>query len=184
MKIKKNKLIKLAILICVIAIAILMISASGDKMKGIATIETNMGTMKFQLEMEKAPKTSENFINLSQKGFYDGLIFHRVIKDFMIQGGCPEGTGMGGPGYKIKDEFHPDLKHDRIGILSMANSGPNTGGSQFFITLEETPWLDRKHAVFGHIIEGEDVLKEIGSVPTGTADRPLEDVVIEKITIE
>jgi len=185
MRLKKNKIRKIAIIICIIGVLLVVISTQNeDKMKGIATIETSMGTMKFQLEMEKAPKTSENFINLSQKGFYNGLIFHRVIEDFMIQGGCPEGTGMGGPGYKIKDEFHPDLKHDKIGILSMANAGPNTGGSQFFITLKETPWLDGKHAVFGHLIEGEDVLKEIGSVATGTADRPLEDVVIEKITIE
>lgn len=184
MKLKKNKLRKIAIVVFIIFIAILIISIGGDNMKGIATIETSMGDMKFQLEMEKAPKTSENFINLSEKGFYDGLIFHRVIKDFMIQSGCPEGTGRGGPGYTIDDEFHPDLKHDKMGILSMANAGPNTGGSQFFITLNATPWLDGKHAVFGHILEGEEVLKKIGSVETGSMDRPVEEVKIKKITIE
>ena len=153
-------------------------------MKGIATIKTNMGAMKFQLEMEKAPVTSQNFINLSQKGFYNGLIFHRVIKGFMIQGGDPNGDGTGGPGYTIRDEFHDELKHNKIGILSMANRGPNTGGSQFFITLAPTPWLDGHYSVFGHLIDGEDVLKKIGSVPTDSRDKPLKDVVIEKITVE
>ncbi len=153
-------------------------------MKGIVTIETNKGTMKFQLETEKAPKTSQNFIDLAQKGYYDSLVFHRVIKDFMIQGGDPNGDGTGGPGYSIEDEFHPDLGHDKAGILSMANSGPNTGGSQFFVTLAATSWLDNKHAVFGHVIEGEDVLMAIGSVEVGPMDRPLEPIVMEKVTVE
>jgi len=153
-------------------------------MKGIVTMETSMGTMKFQLEMEKAPETSQNFIDLAEDGFYDGLIFHRVIEGFMIQGGCPDGDGTGGPGYEIDDEFHEDLKHDKMGILSMANHGPDTGGSQFFITLDETPWLDGKHAIFGHLIEGEEVLESIGSVDTDSTDRPIEDVVIEKVEVE
>jgi len=153
-------------------------------MKGIVTMETSMGTMKFQLEMEKAPETSQNFIDLAEDGFYDGLIFHRVIDGFMIQGGCPKGDGTGGPGYEIDDEFHEDLKHDKVGILSMANHGPDTGGSQFFITLDETPWLDGKHAVFGHLIEGEEVLEAIGSVETDSRDKPIEDVVMEKVEVD
>jgi len=155
-----------------------------DEMKGIAVVKTNMGTMKIQLELEKAPLTSQNFIDLANKGFYDGLIFHRVIENFMIQGGDPSGDGTGGPGYKIDDEFHPDLSHNSAGILSMANSGPNSGGSQFFITLVPTTWLDGAHAVFGHVIEGEDVLAAIGDVETGARDKPLEDVVVESVTIE
>ncbi|MCK5039467.1 MAG: peptidylprolyl isomerase [Candidatus Aenigmarchaeota archaeon] len=150
----------------------------------IAVIQTNHGTMELELFEKKAPITTKNFIDLVNKGFYDNLIFHRVIKDFMIQGGCPDGTGMGGPGYAIKDEFHPELRHSSIGMLSMANSGPNTGGSQFFITLIPTPHLDNHHTVFGKIIKGEDVLKEIGSVQTGAEDRPVDPVTIEKITIK
>ncbi len=164
-------------------IFIIMILGGFLDMKGIVTMETNMGTMKFQLEMEKAPVTSQNFIKLAEDGFYDGLKFHRVIEGFMIQGGCPNGDGTGGPGYYIEDEFHEELKHDSIGILSMANSGPDTGGSQFFITLDKTPWLNGKHAIFGHIIEGKDVLKKIGSVETDSTDRPMEDVIIKKVTV-
>ena len=133
---------------------------------------------------DKAPQTTKNFIDLVEKGFYDGLIFHRVIAGFMIQGGCPNGTGTGGPGYTIKDEFHPDLKHNAPGILSMANAGPNTGGSQFFITLEKTPWLDGHHAVFSKVIKGMDVVEKIGKSETDFQDKPLETVVIEKITIK
>ena len=153
------------------------------KMGRTATIETNLGTMKIELFEDKAPITTKNFIDLAEKGFYDGLIFHRVIKGFMIQGGDPKGDGTGGPGYAIDDEFHPDLKHDGAGVLSMANSGPNTGGSQFFITLAATPWLDGKHSVFAKITEGEDVLKKIGDVKVGPNDKPVEDVVVEKVTI-
>jgi peptidyl-prolyl cis-trans isomerase A (cyclophilin A) len=149
----------------------------------IAEINTNMGTMKIELFLDKAPETVNNFIKLSEDGFYDGVIFHRIIEDFMIQGGDPTGTGMGGPGYQIPDEFHPYLKHDKKGILSMANAGPNTGGSQFFITLVPTPWLDNRHSVFGVLVEGEDVLDAIGNVETGANDRPLENVVIESIKI-
>ncbi len=149
----------------------------------IAVIETNYGTMEIELFEQRAPITTKNFIELTEKGFYNGLTFHRVIKEFMIQGGCPKGDGTGGPGYEIQDEFHPELKHSKAGILSMANAGPNTGGSQFFITLIPTPWLDGKHSVFGQIIKGKGVLEEIGSIKTGSMDKPIEPVVIKKITI-
>jgi len=148
-----------------------------------AQFTTNMGSFTIELFEDKAPVTTKNFIDLAKKGFFDGVIFHRVIKDFMIQGGDPTGTGRGGPGYTIKDEFHPDLVHGGPGILSMANAGPNTGGSQFFITLEATPWLDGKHAVFGEVKEGMDVIEAIGSTPTAPGDRPLEDVVMQSVTI-
>ena len=150
----------------------------------VADFDTNKGQFTVELFEDKAPQTTKNFITLVEKGFYNNLIFHRVIDGFMIQGGDPEGTGMGGPGYTIKDEFSPDLKHDAPGILSMANAGPNTGGSQFFITLDKTPWLDGKHAVFGKVIKNMDVVKAIGKVQTGPNDRPVEDVVINTITIQ
>ena len=145
---------------------------------------TNMGTFVAEMFEDKAPKTTKNFIDLTEKGFYNGLIFHRVIADFMIQGGCPQGIGIGGPGYTIDDEFGPGLKHDDEGILSMANAGPNTGGSQFFITLNKTSWLDGKHAVFGKVTKGMEVVYKIGNVKTGPMDRPIIPVVIKKITIE
>lgn len=153
-------------------------------MNSIAKFETSMGVFKIELLEDKVPVTAKNFISLVEKNFYDGLVFHRIIANFMIQGGCPKGTGTGGPGYQIPDEFDPELKHDAVGILSMANSGPNTGGSQFFITLVPTPWLDNHHAVFGRVVEGLEVVKNIGIVKTGWNDRPEVDVVIEKITIE
>jgi peptidyl-prolyl cis-trans isomerase B (cyclophilin B) len=127
----------------------------------VATIATNKGTIKLQLHDEKAPKTVANFEKLVGDGFYDGLKFHRVIADFMIQGGCPRGDGTGGPGYTFEDEFHSELKHDGPGVLSMANAGPNTNGSQFFITHVATPWLDNKHSVFGRVVEGQDVVDAI-----------------------
>jgi len=127
----------------------------------VATIETNKGKIRLQLEDGKVPKTVENFEKLAKQGFYDGLKFHRVIADFMIQTGCPQGTGTGGPGYKFGDELHKELKHDGPGVLSMANSGPNTNGSQFFITHVATPWLDGKHSVFGRVLEGQDVVDSI-----------------------
>lgn len=148
-----------------------------------ARFVTNMGEFDVELFEKRAPVTTQNFIDLAEKGFYDGLSFHRVIEDFMIQGGCPEGTGRGGPGYTIEDEFHPELRHESPGILSMANAGPNTGGSQFFITLVGTPWLDDKHAVFGKVREGMDVVREVGAVQTGGDDRPLEEVRIENLRI-
>jgi peptidyl-prolyl cis-trans isomerase A (cyclophilin A) len=143
-----------------------------------------MGSFAVELFEDKAPKTAQNFIDLAEKGFYDGIVFHRVIEGFMIQGGCPAGTGTGGPGYTIPDEFHPELRHTGEGILSMANAGPNTGGSQFFVTLAPTSWLDGKHAVFGKVVEGMDVVRSIGSTPTGPGDRPLEAVTMEKVTIQ
>ena len=121
-----------------------------------ATINTTKGTIRLTLSPDKAPLTVLNFVNLSKKGFYDGLTFHRVIPDFMIQGGCPTGNGTGGPGYKFKDEFSPDLKHDKPGILSMANAGPNTNGSQFFITHVPTDWLNNRHTVFGEVVDATD----------------------------
>jgi len=157
---------------------------TATKKNSVAKFETSKGNFTVELFEDKAPVTTKNFIDLVNKKFYDGLIFHRVIDGFMIQGGDPKGNGTGGPGYTIKDEFHPDLKHDSAGILSMANAGPNTGGSQFFITLAPTPWLDNKHAVFGKVITGLDVVQGIGKVKTGSMDKPVEDVVIKKITIE
>ena len=144
---------------------------------------TNKGTFVAEMFEDKAPLTTKNFIELTEKGFYNGTIFHRVIEDFMIQGGDPTGTGMGGPGYKIKDEFGPGLKHDDEGILSMANAGPNTGGSQFFITLAPTPWLNGHHAIFGKIVEGIEVVRLIGVVPTDFRDRPREAVIMEKVEV-
>jgi len=149
-----------------------------------AYVKTSMGDFSIDLYTAQAPLTTGNFIKLAKKGFYDGLIFHRVIPNFMIQGGCPHGSGRGGPGYTIKDEFHPDLKHDDKGMLSMANAGPNTGGSQFFITVSKTPWLDGKHAVFGKISDGYDVIDRISQVKTGRNDKPVTDIVINSITIE
>lgn len=144
---------------------------------------TNKGVFVAEMFEDKAPLTTKNFIELTEKGFYDGVIFHRVIEDFMIQGGDPTGTGMGGPGYKIKDEFGEGLKHDDEGILSMANAGPNTGGSQFFITLAPTPWLDGHHAIFGRIVEGMEVVRLIGVVPTDFRDRPKDPVIMEKVEV-
>jgi peptidyl-prolyl cis-trans isomerase B (cyclophilin B) len=127
----------------------------------IATIETDRGTIRLELFDEQTPKTVANFEKLSADGFYDGLTFHRVIPDFMIQGGCPRGTGTGGPGYTFEDELDPELRHDGPGVLSMANAGPNTNGSQFFITHVPTPWLDGKHSVFGRVIEGQEVVDAV-----------------------
>lgn len=163
-----------------------------------AQFETNMGTFKVKLFADKAPKTVENFVGLAEgtkewtdpktgakvkKPFYDGLIFHRVIDGFMLQGGDPLGKGTGGPGYQFEDEFDPSLRHSKPGILSMANAGPNTNGSQFFVTVAATPWLDNRHSVFGEVVEGMDVVNKIGKVKTGFQDRPVEDVVIKKLTI-
>jgi cyclophilin family peptidyl-prolyl cis-trans isomerase len=147
------------------------------------TFETNLGTFKAELFEERAPETTANFVSLVEKEFYDGVLFHRVIEDFMIQGGCPEGTGRGGPGYQIDDEFHPELRHESEGILSMANAGPNTGGSQFFVTLAATPWLDNRHAVFGKVVDGMEVVREIGSVETGRGDRPLDEVRMTSVRV-
>ncbi len=164
-----------------------------------AHFSTTDGDFVIRLFDKDAPKTVENFVGLAEgtkpwsdpktgqqvtRPFYNGLIFHRVIDGFMIQGGCPQGNGMGGPGYKFPDEFSRNLRHDRAGILSMANAGPNTNGSQFFITLGPTPHLDNRHSVFGEVVEGMDVVKNIGKTKTGRQDRPVNDVVINSVTIE
>jgi cyclophilin family peptidyl-prolyl cis-trans isomerase len=142
-----------------------------------ARVETSAGTMLLQLYADKAPNTVNNFVFLAREGFYDGTIFHRVIKDFMAQGGDPTGTGTGGPGYRFADEFHPDLKHDRAGVLSMANAGPNTNGSQFFITHVPTPWLDHKHTIFGEVSQGMEVLLAIPPRDPSRPDSPAVSIV-------
>jgi peptidyl-prolyl cis-trans isomerase A (cyclophilin A) len=164
-----------------------------------ATFKTSEGSFKVKLYDDKAPKTVANFTDLAEgkkewkdpksgtkvtRPFYDGTIFHRVIENFMIQGGCPMGNGMGDPGYRFADEFGPGLRHDREGLLSMANAGPNTNGSQFFITLVPTPWLDNKHAVFGEVVEGMDIIRAIGKVKTGAQDRPAKEIKVESVTIQ
>ena len=164
-----------------------------------ATFVTTEGSFKARLFDQEAPKTVENFVGLAEgtkdwtdprtnrkvrQPYYDGVIFHRVIDGFMIQGGDPLGQGIGGPGYKFADEFHPSLRHSKAGILSMANSGPNTNGGQFFITLGPTPHLDNRHSVFGEVVEGMEIVKKIGSAKTGRGDRPVKDIVIETITVE
>jgi cyclophilin family peptidyl-prolyl cis-trans isomerase len=154
----------------------------------VAVIKTNMGTIEILLLDKHVPKTVENFVGLAEKGYYNGIIFHRVIENFMIQGGDPTGTGRGGEsfwGKAFEDEFNMDLKHETPGVLSMANAGPNTNGSQFFITLVPTPWLDGKHSIFGHVINGMDVVQAIGKVATSQPyNKPLKDVVMESVTIE
>ncbi len=165
----------------------------------IAIFETNRGTFKVKLFADKAPKTVENFVGLAEgtkewsdpktgkktkSNFYDGLKFHRCIPNFMIQGGDPLGTGTGGPGYRFEDEFNSALNHSKPGMLSMANAGPNTNGSQFFVTVAATPWLDGKHTVFGEVIEGMEVVNSISTTKTGSMDRPVEDVVINHLKIE
>ena len=163
-----------------------------DLERATAVFDTNMGTFEAELYAKECPETVWNFINLAEGrqeteqggNFYDGLTFHRVIAGFVIQGGCPQGTGAGGPGYNFKDEFDSSLRHDSEGILSMANAGPGTNGSQFFVTLAPTPHLDNRHSVFGKVVKGMDVVKKIGSTKTAAGDRPVEDVVMEKVTIK
>ena len=162
-----------------------------DIERATAEFSTNLGDFKIELYCKECPETTWNFINLAegrQEGvkegpYYNGLVFHRVIAGFMIQGGCPQGKGTGGPGYSFEDECLPELKHDVEGILSMANAGPGTNGSQFFITLGATPHLNGRHTVFGKVIDGLDVIKTIGTAPTGFQDRPSEDIVINTVTI-
>jgi peptidyl-prolyl cis-trans isomerase A (cyclophilin A) len=164
-----------------------------------AIFETSQGNIVIKLLEKEAPKTVENFVGLAEgtkeftnektgkkekRPFYDGLVFHRVIPDFMIQGGCPHGSGMGGPGYKFADEFHTSLKHAKPGKLSMANSGPNTNGSQFFITVAATPWLDNRHTIFGEVVEGQEVANKISTLPRDRSDRPNTPVTINHLKIE
>ena len=159
--------------------------------RATAVFETNMGTFEAELFAKECPETVWNFINLAEGrqetdrdgNYYDGLGFHRVIENFVIQGGCPLGNGTSGPGYQFADEFHPDLRHDGPGVLSMANAGPGTNGSQFFVTLAPTPHLDNRHTVFGKVTRGMDVVMKIGTVPTGPMDKPKAPVVMEKVTI-
>lgn len=156
-----------------------------------AIVETSLGTFEAELYAKECPETVWNFVNLAEGrqeterggNFYNGLTFHRVIKNFVIQGGCPIGNGTGGPGYQFGDEFDPSLKHDSGGVFSMANAGPGTNGSQFFVTLAPTPHLDRGHSVFGRVVKGMDVVEKIGSVETGSMDKPIEPVVIKGVTI-
>ena len=174
------------------------------------TFHTNHGEFTVELYADRAPRTVENFLNLAEHdpaasddpapdtttwedpesgeirgdSLYEGVTFHRIIDDFMIQGGDPTGTGRGGPGYEFDDEFHDDLRHDDEGILSMANSGPDTNGSQFFVTLDPQPHLDDRHAVFGKVIDGMDVVREIGNLPTGRNDQPREEVVVESVDVD
>ena len=183
-----NILKKILALVSIVIFALLVSACGGEKKVEkpkplTAVFETNMGTFEVALATEDAPGTSNNFIKLARAGFYNGLVFHRVIDGFMIQGGDPMGNGRGGPGYQIKDEFSPKLKHDGEGVLSMANSGPNTGGSQFFITLKATPWLDGKHAVFGKVTKGMEVVRKIGKVKIDGNDKPVQDVIIKTISI-
>ncbi len=163
-----------------------------EEVGGLSAIfKTTMGDFEIELFAKEAPETVWNFVNLAEGrqktakegNFYDGLVFHRVIRGFMIQGGCPEGSGRGGPGYRFQDEFVRDLRHSGEGILSMANAGPGTNGSQFFITLGATPHLDGRHTVFGKVVKGLDVVKKIGDTPTGAMDRPKTDVVINHVEI-
>jgi peptidyl-prolyl cis-trans isomerase A (cyclophilin A) len=164
-----------------------------------ATLRTNQGQVVVRLFPDHAPKTVRNFVELAEGGrqwtdpatgrpttarLYDGTIFHRVIPDFMIQGGDPLGSGRGGPGYKFADEIHPDLAFNRPYLLAMANAGPGTNGSQFFITVVPTPWLNGKHTIFGEVIEGADVVDRISRVKTGSQDRPVDDVIVESVTVQ
>ena len=164
-----------------------------------AEFATTEGSFKVRLFDQEVPETVANFVGLAEgtkdwthpgtnqkmtnTPFYDGIVFHRVIAGFMIQGGDPLGQGVGGPGYKFKDEFHPSLRHSKAGILSMANAGPNTNGSQFFITLGPTPHLDNRHSVFGEVTQGMEIVRRIGSTPTGRQDRPVKEVVINSVKI-
>lgn len=148
-----------------------------------ATLKTNLGDIVIDLTADETPTTVNNFVFLAREGFYDGVIFHRVIKGFMIQGGDPTGTGRGGPGYSFEDEIDNTQEFDGPGVLAMANSGPDTNGSQFFITHDATPWLNGAHTIFGRVTEGMDVVDKIANVKTGPQDKPLEDVIIETVEI-
>ena len=191
------------VLVCGMLLGLPGVTAGAEKEKKVseplyATFKTSMGDIVVRLYEDKAPKTVENFVGLAtgtkewtdpktgqkvKRPLYSGTIFHRVIPNFMIQGGDPLGSGRGGPGYRFNDEFHPDLKHNKPGILSMANAGPNTNGSQFFITTVPTPHLDNRHSVFGEVVKGQEVVVAIGNVPRGPGDRPQKDVVLQEVVI-
>jgi peptidyl-prolyl cis-trans isomerase A (cyclophilin A) len=181
-----------------LALAVTVAAEAQEKASLFATLKTNMGDIVVQLFEDKAPKTVANFVGLAtgarewsdpatgakvKRPLYNGTIFHRVIPGFMIQGGDPLGNGTGGPGYRFEDEFHPDLKHSKAGILSMANAGPNSNGSQFFITQKATPWLDGRHSVFGQVVKGHNTVDSIAKVPRDGRDRPIRDVVIQEVII-
>jgi len=182
----------------VLTIGLVVTQAQEKKAALYATLKTSMGDIVVLLFEDKAPKTVENFVGLAtgtkewtdpktgervKRPLYNGTIFHRVIPNFMIQAGDPLGNGTGGPGYRFADEFHPDLKHSKAGIVSMANAGPNTNGSQFFITEQATPWLDGRHSVFGEVVKGEEVVHAIAAVPRNPRDRPQKDVLLNEIVI-
>lgn len=184
------------IVIAILLLSTLLISCSSNKKQSksmeqsyqvLALIETNMGNIEVGLFADEAPKTVNNFTGLAEKGYYNGVTFHRVIDNFMIQGGDPTGTGSGGQsiyGKSFEDEIVGDLRHSEPGVLSMANAGPNTNGSQFFITLVPTPWLDGRHTVFGKVVNGMDIVEAIGKVKTTKPfDKPVQDVVMKKVTI-
>ena len=162
-----------------------------DIERPVAVFETNSGNFEAELYAKECPETVWSFINLAEGrqetdrggNYFDGLTFHRVIEGFMIQGGCPLGTGTGGPGYQFKDEIDTSLRHDSAGVLSMANAGPGTNGSQFFVTLDPTPHLNDRHSVFGRVVKGIEAVKKIGSTATGPMDNPVEPVIINKVTI-
>jgi len=186
--------------LAVFLVALSGITTAAQEKKGplYATIKTSAGDVVVLLFEDKAPKTVANFVGLAtgtkewtdpksrqqvKRPLYNGTIFHRVIPDFMIQGGDPLGNGTGGPGFRFEDEFHPELKHSKAGILSMANAGPNTNGSQFFITIKATPWLDGKHSVFGEVVKGQEVVSAIANMPRDSRDKPVKDVVLQEVII-
>ena len=199
----RQRVERIALLVGLALLLFAGLATAGEKEKSVAeplyaTLKTSLGVIVIRLYDDKAPKTVENFVGLAsgtkewtdpktgekvKRPLYNGTLFHRVIPGFMIQGGDPLGRGTGGPGYKFADEFNPDLRHNKAGILSMANSGPNTNGSQFFITLGPTPHLDNRHSVFGEVAQGQDVVAAIVNAPRGPNDRPVKDVVLQEVII-
>jgi cyclophilin family peptidyl-prolyl cis-trans isomerase len=178
---------QILIIIMLLTISVIAGCSKEEKMTNMnrhAIIETGLGTVDVELYEDKAPNTTANFIKLAESGFYNNITFHRVIPNFMVQTGDPKGDGTGGPGYVIKDEFGVGLRHNQSGRLSMANAGSNTGGSQFFITTVPTPWLDGKHAIFGQVVKGQEVVDKISMVQRDRNDKPLTPVLIKKITIK